>query len=257
MLEVVLALAVAGAITIMGFRTYNYYSFDTHVRYLQQNVETLMNAAAMFYQANCASTLATTTSPYVLNITSQLVTPGYLSYPWGEDKIGPIVKTSDPTGGFVVQYNLLPTTSAVMNVDCSSGDCSSTTSPKIYPQALVSTLQPLLWEIQVSVKVNTNISSAQMTYILGMTGASCLTNSGSGSTINNCRSPGSAPYTWIAWTQLPSLASPHSLSPHWLRMPSVKQFNLQYTHDQMFELSNQTYIDNGNGHSQGYYTCGS
>jgi hypothetical protein len=256
LLETLLALAVASMITLMGFRLYNYGTFDTDTRYVQQNVDNLFSAAVMFYRANCASTLDTTTTPYVVNMATQLITPQYLASNWNVQPYNPLVDFSDTTGGYIVQYNLLPTSATPMNAVCSSGDCSQTSSPKIYPQALASGLRPLQWEIQVSVKAGTNVNSSQMSYILNATGASCLTNSGSGGSVNNCRSPGSAPYEWIAYTRLPALASPNSLSPYWVMMPMVKQFNLQYTHDQMYELSSGTYIDNGNGNAQGYYTCG-
>ena len=114
-------------------------------------------------------------------------------------------------------------------------------------------LGAVVWVIQISAAI---VSTANISALQHETGADCVSSVGNGGSVLPCN-PTPTPGNYLVWERLPSLASPAMSSRNWLTMPGLKGFKLQYTHDQMFEISNQTYIDDGvSGVSQGYYTCG-
>jgi Tfp pilus assembly protein PilE len=260
LLEGLLVLGIAAVIIVIGIRQYNAYLFNTNLQLLQESVEELYVAAAQYYRANCATALATTTTPYGVTPT-QLISSGnasasYLPSTWTKSANNPLVAITDPTGGYLIQFNLLQ--QGVMKAVCQNQTCdtpSSATTPYPVLSSLSSSLPVLIWQIQISVKIK-NATPALVNSIAATLGAACQTNSSTTTTALTCGTA-TAPYSWIAFTKLPSFAGQNSLSDYWVSTPIIKQFNLQYTHDQMYELSSQTYSNNGiTGDAQGYYTCG-
>jgi prepilin-type N-terminal cleavage/methylation domain-containing protein len=53
LLEVMLVIAIAGSILAMGISQYQSMQRDSNVRQVQANVDTLFNAMAYWYKANC------------------------------------------------------------------------------------------------------------------------------------------------------------------------------------------------------------
>jgi hypothetical protein len=257
LLEVMLALAVATVMIMVSVRQIEVYELDNNVEIIKANIDNLFAAAAQYYRANCNSTLSVTAgSSLGVAISALIFTPnGYSSIPI--NNAGCLVKVSDATGGYVVQYNSIATNPT--NTNCGWQDCSSSTTPVAPTQnALSSTLAVSFLQIQVSILLN---NLKQVNYVKSVLGADCLSTVKAGSsptTINTCVATTPSGATWLVFTRLPSYASPQTASAYWGMMPMLKEFNLQYTHDQMYELSG-TYYDIGSPPAtalEGSYVCG-
>jgi hypothetical protein len=267
LLEIMLVLSIAALLIIMSVNMTKYWLYQNNVQLLKVTVDQLFDAAASYYKANCGITnivvgpasngpLVGTSSPYAIS-PAALVTAGYLKSNWNQP-VNSLVNTTDPSGGYLVQYNLV--SNSAINASCTAPNCipSNTTFPSggastgTYKAAINNNMSALVWIIQISVLM-ANTSTSSMIRIGNYLGYSCMTAEVGTTQTTPCPAIGATP-AWLAWMRLPAFASPGSSTPLYLAMPMVKELNLQYTHDQMYELSAQTY--NGTSSSSAYYTCG-
>lgn len=245
LIEVILALVIATAIMMMGFKLYQTLNTDTAARRVVYNAEQIMQAAAYYYYRNCEnmqnipnSNTATLDpsnypsnnppNPYTLTI-ANLVSGGFLeTAPAGN----PLVNSSGPNRGYLVQFNMV--SPPPVRYFCTTQGCD----PIGYN---------VIWRVQVSVLIN-NVNKA--TNYLGMTGADCLTSmNGNNNSVEpcltaanyanncqahanphdpqynaNCANAGGVYNNYLSWERLPSMVSPKGQSPLWLSNPMVKQF---------------------------------
>jgi type II secretory pathway pseudopilin PulG len=251
LLEVILVLAIVAGIIVCSFRFNQLYVRDRDVEILRANVDTIFIAMTGYYRANCKSTLASLkTNPVPVTPAALTI---FLPDNWQSDSINSLA------AAYILQFNLMTRAGNLLpvNANCSAKDCANvaagTVSP--VPQALANPpLGAILFRLQVAVEVPRNVN---IQVLSKQTSADCISGiSADGSTVSPC-SAAVAGGNYLVWERLPSFSSPGVTSKLWSTLTGIKEFNLQYSHDQMFELSNKTYVDDGvSGVSQGYYTCG-
>lgn len=143
-----------------------------------------------------------------------------------------------------MQFNPYVSTGVTVNacvVTTPGTPCVSSSSTLLASQA-----QVIIWVAQVAIKFVDTKTTAEINAYKASLGANCLSNL-SGDIVTPCAS--STGGTYLVWGRLPSTIASRSQSRLWQMMPLLKQFNLQYTHDQMLEL-NQGYPSVQN------YECG-
>ena len=163
LLEVLLTMAVAGSILVMGFKQYQVFKLDSELRKVAYNLDSLFLAASYYYHANCGSqyyssgTVPGTLSPWYvpqpgqnvsISIKQDLLKSGYLKV---AIPASPLVDSSSgPDQGYTVQYSLV--TGPRMVNACSGANCTPV------PTQIGTTWD---WKIQVGVTfVNTTIVDA-------------------------------------------------------------------------------------------------
>jgi len=289
LIEMILVLAIASTIILMGLRVYNFFRADQQLNQLSYNVDLIFQSVSKFYHANCRGFSGNNdgvlnpsqnpTSPYVVlnNTVSTLISQSYLD---STQLIPSLLLDTANTGttnqGYFAQLNLLnatdrqyywcmtnPTTQVYT---CSTPSSGATTNTGI------GNVQ--VWQAQVAIKVadyNTALiyqqklgadcvstlatnSSGTGTYIVPCsTSTSSSTSSSSSSSTNNLP-------TYVVWTRIPSLASPQTNSLLSLSLFGAKTFNLQYTNDGMAGF-NATYWQGSLttppiSYDTTYYLCG-
>jgi hypothetical protein len=215
LLEALLVLAIGISFVLLGLRQYNSYRLDADIMQLNANIDTLFQAAANYYKANCPKGKAldptiATGSTKTLNITTDLLTPRFLesTFPIAS----PLVDSSAPGGGYAVQFNK-STAPRMQQVCANPPTCSSLTSDQIGTV--------VFWKIQVSVHL-LNTSAAQLEVMKKYLNADSTTA------------------TDVVFVRLPAFASSKSdQSVLWPSMPLVKQFNQMYTTNPITDLTNQ------------------
>lgn len=241
-LEAMLSLAIAASIILFGMQMYQQYKIQADAFSLKYNVDQLLVAMAHFYQANCPpggafwySKTAPITSTYWVVLQSsagQANLLPYLSSSWQPSN--PLVSSYsmqfNPSQMTRSQYACYNATNNPINVGCTT------------PTAVQSGQQTvLLWQMQVAVQLaNPDYTKA----ISGMIGADCVSDNPGG-----CNNSAANP-SYLIWQRSPSTATTDIKSPLWLTTPRVNEFNLQYTHDVMYEISNASYANTQ------YYYCG-
>jgi hypothetical protein len=270
LLEIMLALVIATAVIITSMKQIQVYMLNNDIDVVKSNVDNLFAAAAQYYRANCATLNTSIAMPITGSIPS-LDTPatgftsgqGFLQVPLcflaGEcswyGSPNTLVNTSDPSGGYAVQFNI--STSGVPNTACGAKNCSSAWPGPVVNHSLPS-MRITLLAIQVSVLLK---STKTASYVKGVLGADCLSTesvAGAHPIIAPCVATTPVGAMWLVFTRLPSYASPQTAAASWAMMPMLKEFNLQYTHDQMYELSNGV-TEEAAGNTTGTtttYTCG-
>lgn len=273
LLEVMLAIGVAGVIFILGIKMYQSYQNTAQLEQLRYNVDQLFQAMGNYYKANCAagdispnppdilspyppSTTGipyppTPTSYFPVPITSKLINDGYLTN-WAPSN--PMIDKTGGESGYVVQLNPIILSGVAANacVVLNSGThCVQTTPTSTIPatQALIVT-----WAIQIAVKIKQLNKIGAYANLLG---ADCISGETSGSfptTIDACPSV-NPNRNYIVWKRIPSAATLKKGSVLDTSLPALKQFNLQYTHDQNYELGSG-YSSTSPAQAPVYYLCG-
>jgi type II secretory pathway pseudopilin PulG len=277
LLETTLALTIAGSIAALSFSSYQRLSTESKIKSLVGQVETYFTAAAQFYSVNCNGTYQSDGTPY----TKGLLNPDINNAPnivvYGVTAAGPltgflpvmkpsvIVDSSPVGGGVVVQFNAKYTdmsTRACQEVVYSaavpgqSGTvCNIQTdtqlpSPTSTPASNPAQAQGIISAIQISVKMSTTLNASAY---LGNLGADCFSQlDPTGKFILPCTATSTGAYA--VWIRPVSFASPKTNTNLWMTKANLVQFNLQYTHDQMYEM-NKGYTVGGSTTTQ-YYKCG-
>ncbi len=257
LLEIMLVTTIGAALLVGSFKMYQSMEIENNLEQVQYNVDVLFQSLAGYYHANCygqgdiTSTGAPTSpgtlnpkvspapvSPKPIDIIGDLVNPGYLAK-WPLVNV-PLLDNTNVAETYVVQFNEAPPITPIQVNACvildPSKPCVSQLSTVAalnnLPSAAPNISQTIVWKAQVAVKLADPDAAAAFA---GRLSADC-TSDLSGSTVSPCSAGTPGPY--LVWERLPSFASPETRSSFWISMPLLKQFNLQYTHDQMYELQN-------------------
>ncbi|MHB1946679.1 MAG: prepilin-type N-terminal cleavage/methylation domain-containing protein [Gammaproteobacteria bacterium] len=238
LLEILLALAIGAAVILMGIQQYRQYQTQQSLAQLQFNVDQLFQGLS-FYYVNYCSSLSTSSTTYPLNVHTDLEVPGYLSTHW--QSYNPLINNTDTANNYIVQFNISTGTppnryeNACWNFTGKASDLTCTT-----PQATQASVY--LWRAQVAIEFP---STANMTALKNLLVADCISDL-SGSAVTPCDSSPPATGHYLVWERLPSFATSSSSSGLWTSIPVLQEFNLQYTHDQMYEFQNSTYSSSQN-----------
>lgn len=279
LIEILLALAIAAGMAVIGIRQYQTFKADSDIQVAQANLDQLFLALSQYYKAHCNSnwpysdyysfrfnndttyqtkiktgTLdpalvapGTTTIPMVDNagtlIVSKLVTLGYLSK-W---PLRPTNYINDAAvnHGYVLQYNLINSTyrNGPSDQMLQANDNSYPQMGNIYN-----------WQMQVSALVR---DTANVQDYKKMLGADCTsTLDATGVTVYPCtaaQANQSGDY-YLVWTRLPSGAFQKVTDIMWQSNPQLKQFKQQYTNDSYYEFD--TTHQGSNWSNTQYYLCG-
>lgn len=241
LVEILLVLLVGVSMIIFSLRQYQAWQRDANVRLLVSNVNQTLAAMSNFYYANCSpvrpdpsSTLSTATlpagrlaptvtSPVLINMAADLVTPGYMP----TVKNNPLVLN---TSSYILQFNKYTST---RNIATNSGVTQIGTIVR--------------WMPQVSVLIRDVANAATYQKLLN---ADCL-SSLNGTTVFPCSANQTGNY--IVWERPPSYFTQKlgSESNSWGSLPTVQQFNQMYT---TLPITNLT----GNSHTPEfqYFYCG-
>jgi type II secretory pathway pseudopilin PulG len=221
LLEIMLVLAVASSLFLIGLRVYQQFKQQRISAEIKANADTLMQGMARYYQAYCRSggKLNSTAASVAINITDDLINKGFIDATW--QMPSPIVAS------YVTQFNSFFATRYVSaNANWPNPPDALTAKPIMRSSSV------LIWKIQVAAKINDrkNIDTYR-----SLTGATCI-SSLAGEIVNPCTTS-SKTGDYLVWERLPSYASPESKSPLWPSIARSKQFNQDYTNDDFYALN--------------------
>lgn len=257
LLEVLLVLAIAASLIWIGFEVYLGFKRDQDIAQIKYNVDMIFVAMKNFYQSNCgegkaldpAKNPVNPSFPYHSISIKEDLYPNYLNK-W--PPIGtPIVDATGTDYGYVAQFNYtesLTRSYTACWIDYSTTPYRQNCSTE--PIQTSSNYRPytILWRSQVAVKI---ADLSKINTYKSMLLADCISSSSDGGiTVDACTGT-QTEKDYLVWEHLPSNQSPKMISPMWLQSPILKEFNLQYTHDVMYEVNNPDYA------SQQNYLCGS
>lgn len=270
LLESLLALAIASSVIVLSLKVYYSVKKNADIQKVSANVDMLFVALSQYYRANCGTINYDSTGADVQHYyagTGTVTNPGALYTTSTPSSTAVLLSSLISTGyfnstnltytpliaGYVLQFNPSSQTTSTFNtrvctgtspssVTCTNQINDATTTPNTTDTSV------LIWNAQVAVQLN--VPASQMTAYKKTLGADCI-SSVNGAIVTPCnQSP--TPGNYLVWSRLASDPSPKTMDSLWTYMPYVKQFNLQYTHDQFYELNNKQY----NSSATFYYTCG-
>ena len=263
--ELLLVLVIAGLIIALGIQQYGSYQRQAQYNNLSRNVNLIFQSMAGYHQANChlnkdyngvptteglldpSNTVVFPTPPpppfsQVINIATDLSAPGFFT-----QKIiaSPLVDTSVGAAGFlgyIAQFNLSTLTRQAQEDNGTQAGIPVTIGT-VY-----------LWRLQVAVKM-LNPTSVNMKNYKNLLAADCISEL-SGNTVTPCDSSPPADGSFLVWERPPSFALPDSISSTWPSTPRLKQFNVMYTHDTLYEMNTGGFVETPGGQGASYYLCG-
>lgn len=275
LLEVMLVMGMAGIIFILGLKMIQSYQNTAQLEQLRYNVDQLFQAASNYYKANCAAgdfapnphdVLSpysppgatgivyppATTSNFPVSIVSKLINDGYLTN-WAPSNA--IVDNTGGESGYVVQLNPMILNGVAANtcVVIKNGTrCVKTTPTSTIPvtQGVIVT-----WAVQVAVKVS---QTSKIGAYKALLNADCISGETSGLspvTVDVC--PSANPkHNYLVWKRSPSSAELKDVSVLNPSLSLLRQFNLQYTHDENYELNSGYSTTTTPAQAPVYYLCG-
>lgn len=247
LLELMLVLALATTLILMGVRVYLQFSQQAYVTELQSEVDTLFMAMAKYYQVNCRGpNYNGLLSPKIIpNPTSTTYVPVSLwnlqNYLGRWNPKNPLVSKTNP---YILQFNFF---SSTRNISTQ------------YPGGPISAAQNIkransirFWRMQVAIKIQ---DFERIEQYKNLTGASCISTM-KGKIVTPCPKPSVDPPAgadYLVWERLPFLESATSSLSY--SLARVNQFNQQYTNDDFYAFNhddttynNQTFYET--------YLCG-
>lgn len=253
LLEVMLVLAIGGAILFLSIQQYQSYRRDADMIQVQANVNAIFQAMGAYYRSQCYGTTDPTatinpttfgalnpeggvslSSSFPVNIQTALIDGGYLTS--SALPLSPLVNASGAgTRGYVAQFN--PQT--VDRKVCQDTACTPAN------MATVGTI--VIWKAQVAVQLQ---NPGEQKQYLNLLAGDCLSSS-SGTTVTPCTSGGGSG-NFVVWQRLPSAANTNVKSDYWVTIPTVNQFKQMYTTIPVTQLIDAT----GSGSYTQYYLCG-
>lgn len=277
LIEVLLVLAIAAAIIVMGIRQYQSFRQDADVQQLKYNIDTIFQAMNQFYKVNCLGSVNAAgvlvpgllnpshkpvpVSPYPIIITTDLVNNGFLAA--NPFPLSPLVDNSSPPfGGYVAQFNQTALASNTKKV------CVAAKGP--YPNnpatgiaasqnctSAVAVGTIVTWNAQVAVLMKNSATAQQY---LKMLNADCTSTKGllgKGTTVSPCGSGGlislGAKGAYLVFTRQPTFSSTGTTPDEWEANQTASQFT------QMYTTYPVVYLLNSAGQTQSgpqYYYCG-
>jgi len=259
LLEVMLVLAIAASIILMGMRLIGQFRYQASEQKLAATINQLFQGMNGFYYANCRQVLDQNSVAQSSGNLDPLVADasGFKSiYPLSISNLIPRIASANDWSpynalvdntvgekGYFMQFNRVieSLNDPVMSVSaCTGSDAPPScnrTDGKVLSSSNVPSSQSHVatWVAQVAVKLSPTLTSTQWTQIKNDLGATCVSNK-VGSSIATCdSSPTAAGY--LVWTRTPAAFNPNISSEYWASMPYVTGFNRQYTNDGMANLS--------------------
>lgn len=252
LIEMLLVMLLASTIIFFGINTIQRYRAEQEFNQIKFNIEVLFQALRQYYQANCGKQggpLDPVTNPkvidqpFLIDLRSHL--QGYLATNWPNYNAQVDDQDKKLYKGYGAQLNPKVRDNARSIRTCikdSSGlpVCSFTSLEN-------NNVKSLIWQFQAVVKIN-DPDNAQR--YRAMAGADCVVDSVPDDAPVNCTTDASTTGQYLVWQRAPSYAPMSIGSELWITTPRVKQFNLQYTHDPMYDLSNP------DSSTVKYYLCG-
>lgn len=254
LIELMLVMAVGGAILLMGMNFYQSIQTQQYFRDLQANVDQIFLGMGKYYRANCRlqktpeglavpglGTLDPNTNNaniVPVSINQDLVNNGFLET---APIFNALVDPNDPAS-YIAQFNLTITSRSI--TPCFN--LSNTVATQTCSNAMTAAnLKNYIWTEQVAVKVidQDNVQLYQRTL-----NATC-TSTLAGNSVVPCNQSTGGPY--LVWERLPSVRAPQLESSDWLLRPLIKEFLLQYTNDDFYVVSGASSSNTTN-----YYLCG-
>lgn len=234
LVELLLVFVISIAFMLAAFRIYYYFEQENMIKRAQYDADQLFQAATFYYQANCRSNLSPGTNPKALNITTDLITPGFLAR-WAPQSN---IVITNSTYQVQLQYQSV---GARMPSGMIYKNWTPTPITIVFPNSVGNIY---VWTIHVAVKLATGLNPA--VYVARLN-ASCSATSPT----TPC-GPSVTPGNYIIWERLPSFANPAGNSNLWLSKPRVKSFVDLYYTDDMY----QAYISSFGGSNTNNYLCG-
>lgn len=258
LLEIMLVLAIASFIIVLGLRQYTAMRTGAEANRILFNVDAIFASMANYYKAECGGIrkngefkpgkLHPDNSDYQENISisiqNDLIANGYLS----ENLVPiPVVSTSGiGTNGYVAQFNMDDSKKRKVCVD---GDEATGPDPSQGCDESKNIGTIVTGIIQVS--VNMKDAQTAKTY-KNYLAADCISDV-SGSIVLPC-SESAGTGTYLVWERLPSFAAPRSQGSNPGGNVIVNQFRQEY------EIYPVTYLINSGGDTpdgEQYFLCGS
>lgn len=255
LLEIILVLAIGAAILLLSLRQYESFRADSDLQQVQYDINKIFAAMSEFYKVNCYGTYNPNVSPpnpplqagalnpmrssappnpYPINMTTDLITKGYLTQ---KPALNPLIDASTGAGtdGYILQFNEYH----------SPKYACLTTAPCASP-VQVGTI--VIWKPQVAILLKDSATAQQ--YLDLLTG-DCLSTA-SGNTVQPCTPGNKGTGNYVVWERLPSLSSSEANSTLWMMNPLVKQFTSMYN---TYPLGTLTGGQLPNNQTQ-YFLCG-
>lgn len=258
LLESLLVLAIISAILFLGVRQYNSFRLYGETATVQSNVDSIFSGLAQYYRSNCYGTMAniynssdsaitptytpgtlntakTQTTPYAVNVATDLSNAGYMQY-----KLSPstLVNTASASA-YIAQFNPSPPQAQQICIEADTGTSPYTCTTQQQTGTIVS------WTAQVSVLMKDTTKASTYGKLMG---ADC-TSTLNGTYVNPCSSNTPGPY--VVWQRQPSFASTQANSTYWPSMPVLKQFTQMYQSEQQ-----STSASSNHSPEYQYFYCG-
>lgn len=214
LVEILLVIIISIGLLFLSVRQYESFRVDADAMQLQNNVDTLLQAVARFYFANCNGSFnpngtpvftpgllhpnRNPSNPFLVNIQNQLVNSGYISA--APFPINPIVNSGSPAtqfGGYVTQLNSTTQTRLI----CQTGNKATGTTAATGCTGTVQTGTIIIWEPQVAVLIK---DTTKVQAYAALLGADC-TSSLSGTAVAPCTK--NQPGNYLVWQRAPSMPS--------------------------------------------------
>jgi len=260
LLEILLVLAIASMLLIMGIRQYLSFRTESEARRIVYNVDSIFLGMSYYYKAECygrrtgsnfkPGKLNPDNSNYQENIPidvqNDLIGDNYIRQAL---TFVPLVDASGGLGtnGYVAQFNMDDSKKRKICVE--GKNATGPDSSQGCDQAeTIGTIVSA--KAQVAVKMKDEKTARTYLYFLG---GDCLSNA-SGSIVEPCSAyPGTG--TYIVWERLPSYASPEVQTSYSSGNVVVNQFTQEYTtYPVTYLLSTKGEMPSGD---KQYFLCGS
>lgn len=265
MIELILVLAIATSLILMGLTMYRSAQIDKDYFILQSDVDFLFQAMKGYYQQQCdlafssQGTLSTrgaltfnpgggspasSLAPVSFDVTT---VPSYIDFAW--PRFTTVVASGTSNNVYFAQFNPNTVTKNKNVYACST--YATGTAQCLNPIPITSS-NIILWQSQIVVKMK---DPTKTTYYVAKVGADCAVNTYTVGDVVDCstgKSLGSSAQ-YMVWQRMPSFSSPDIQSSHWVSNPVTKEFKLQYTHDPMYEMYNPSATPPD---VYNYYYCG-
>lgn len=267
LIEVILVIVIGAGLLLLSVNQYLSFRRDADALQLQSNVDTLLQALAQFYYANCYGTynpnaipptppltpgalnpaaVPVPKNPFPVTIQTMLVNNGYLTGPF---PINPLVNSGTPStqfGGYVAQLNEYTQN----RLTCLGGTNATGVTPATgCTGGNVQIGVIVIWKPQVAVLIKdpTKVNSYQ-----GLLNADC-TSSLTGTTVSPCSAK--KPGNYLVWERMPSFPATQGNSNAWGMRPVINNFTQLYTTYSKVYLTTVKGVTTPKNQTQ-YFLCG-
>jgi len=255
LIEVLLVLAIGAAFIVFGINQYGIYRQDLEVQRLQYNIDTLFQAMALYYKANCYGITTSTgivqpgtlnpasdpPNPFPIDINVDLRTRGYFTSTF-------LPNTLVADNGYIVQFNRYTQPRRI----CTAGtNATGPDDPACTSTAVIGTI--VMWTAQVAILLQDTTNLETYTKLLN---ADCVSGSASDKTVFACDKHVLGNY--LVWERMPSFAASTIKSDYWLTNPTLEQFKQMYTtYPINYLLGTKPNTGYTPSDQQQYFLCGS